>query len=351
MYSVYIPTIHINNTEDVIRQQFSLNNVGNVVRVDFAPFPNEDKKDFRQAFVHFIPLAKSDIIIAEIETEGSYRFYPDINKNYYWILCKNKAPVPDTQQNIHQLSHNAKLMEEREAQMAQKIAQMEEHTKQMEERMAKMEGKMSLVIQLNEKMASVIEVQALNIQTLSRLSIKEEPVKEEPVKEEVKVKLEEGVCRICSKVEVPHNEVICAVCLSHCEPATTLTMESIETEFCNIKTEGEERYWRFHDKFVQELGQYSADTLHLFDSNKKDIEKLADKNGKNVEDIEYCIDRINYIMSSSRHSEERINRIMEVVHYLVEQVAGKQVAGDKYSYMKFNAIEKCRLALTVEELL
>ena len=72
---------------------------------------------------------------------------------------------------------------------------------------------------------------------------------------------------------------------------------------------------------------------------------------QNTEDIEYCIDRINYIMSSSRHSEERVNRIMEVVHYLVEQIAGKHVANDKFNYMKFNAIEKSRLALTVEELL
>ena len=339
MYSVYIPTIHINNTEDVIRQQFSFNHVGEVVRVDFAPFPNEDKKDFRQAFVHFNPLLKTNIIIAEIETEGSYRFYPDINRNSYWILCKNKAPVPETEQNIHQISHNSKLMAER-------LEKMEKYAEEMEERMAKMEGKMSLVIQLNEKMASVIEIQALNIQTLSRLSVKEE-VKEEPVK----IKVEEGVCRICSKVEVPHNEVVCAEFWKHCEPATTLTMESIETEFCNIKTEGEERYWRFHDKFIQELGQYSADTLHLFDSNKKDIGKIAEKNGKNVEDIQYCIERINYIMSNVRHSEEKINRIMEFVHYLVEQVAGNNIANDKFDFMKFNLVENSELSLTVEELL
>jgi hypothetical protein len=304
MYSVYIPTIHINYTEDAIRKQFCFNNVGNVARVDFAPLQNDIKKDFRQAFVHFTPLTKSDIIISEIETEGSYRFYPDRNRNSYWILCKNKAPVPETEQNIHQLSHNAKLMEER-------LEQMEQYTAQMEERMAKMEDKMSLIIKLNEKFASIVEVQSINIQTLSGIT----NVKEEP----------KDIC-----AEFP------------------LTREAIETEFYNIKTEGEEQYWRFHNKFTEELRQYSADTLHLFDSNKKEIGKVADKNGKNTEDIQYCIEKINYIMSNSKHVDDKNSRITEVIYYLLEQIAGKDAADVKMDYIRFNYIKKSSI---VEELL
>jgi hypothetical protein len=268
-------------------------------------------------------------------------------------LLKNKAPVPETEQNIHQLSHNIKLMEEREAQMVEKMAkmeereaQMEERHAQMEERMAKMEEKMSSVIQLNEKFASVIEVQSVNIQTLSKLiNIKEK----EP---EVKVKIEEGVCRICYKVEFKMNGPLCAECWNHCEPVIPFTKESIESEFRNVKTEAEERYWRFYEKFEEQLSQYSKDTMWLFDSSTKEIEKIAQKNGKSVEDIRYCIERINYIMSSSKHAEEKTNRIMDVVYYLVEQVAGKEVADVKLDFMKFNYIEKkSGLPLTIEELL
>ena len=364
MYSVYIPTIHNSYTEHSVRVFFELNHTGEVVRVDFAPFKNDEKKGYRHAFVHFNPLSRTNNIMKTIEEEGSYRFYPyekqtrmntqisEKQQNEYWIFLKNKAPVPETEQNIHQLSHNAKLMEEREAQMVQKIAQMEEHAKQMEERMAKMEDKMSSLIQLNEKFASIIEVQSININTISRMiNIKEEePVVK--VKEEIKVKEEEGMCRICHKVEVPQNEVVCAECWKHCEPAMPFTREGIESEFRNIKTEGEERYWRFYEKFEEQLGQYSKDTMWLFDSSTKEIEKLAEKNGKSVEDIQYCIERINYIRTSSRHAEERTNRIMEVVYYLVEQVAGKEVSDIKLDFMKFNYIEKnSGLPLEIEELL
>ena len=101
------------------------------------------------------------MIMKTIEEEGSYRFYPyekqtrmisqisEKQQNEYWILLKNKAPVPETEQNIHQVSHNMKLMEEREVQMVEKMAKMEE-------RMVKMEEKMSSVIQLNENFASII---------------------------------------------------------------------------------------------------------------------------------------------------------------------------------------------------
>jgi methyl-accepting chemotaxis protein len=91
--------------------------------------------------------------------------------------------------------------------------------------------------------------------------------------------------------------------------------------------------------------------MWLFDSSTKEIEKLAEKNGKSVEDIQYCIERINYIRTSSRHAEEKTNRIMEVVNYLVEQVAGNNIANDKFNFMKFNAVEKSGLPLTIEELL
>jgi hypothetical protein len=332
---------------------FETNHIGEVVRVDFAPFKNDEKKGYRHAFIHFNPLSRTDMIMKTIEQEGSYRFYPyekqtrmitqisEKQQNEYWILLKNKAPVPETEQNIHQLSHNMKLMEEREA-------QMEERHAQMEERMAKMEEKMTSLIQLNEKFSSIIEVQSVNIQTLSKLINVKEKKEKEP---EVKVKLEEGVCRVCYKIEVKMNGPLCAECWNHCEPAIPFTKESIESEFRNIKTEDEERYCRFYEKFEQQLSQYSKDTMWLFDSSTKEIEKLAEKNCINKEDILYCIERINYIKSSSRHAEDKTDRIIDVVYYLVDQVAGNNIANDKFNFMKFNAFENSGLPLKIEELL
>ena len=350
MYSVYIPTIHNSYTEHSVRVFFKTNHTGEVVRVDFAPFKNDEKKGYRHAFIHFNPLSRTNNIMKTIEEEGSYKFYPyekqtrmntqisEKQQNEYWILLKNKAPVPETEQNIHQVSHNMKLMEEREVQMVEKMAKMEE-------RMVKMEEKMSSVIQLNEKFASIIEVQSVNIQTLSKLiNIKE---KEEP---EVKIKIEEGVCRICYKVEVEMNRPICAECWNHCE--IPFTKESIESEFRNVKTEGEERYWRFSEKFEEQLSQYSKDTMWLFNSSTKEIEKIAEKNGKSVEDIGHCIERIEYLRSLFRHAEDKTERIMDVVCYLVEQIASKEVVDVKLNFMKFNYIEKkSGTPLTIEELL
>jgi len=334
-YSVYIPTIHNSYTEQSVRAFFELNHTGEVVRVDFAPLKHDEKKPYRHAFVHFNPLTRTNMIMKTIEEEGSYRFYPyetntrmntqisEKQQNEYWIFLKNKAPVAETEQNIHQVSHNVKLLEERlekMEKMEERFAQMEhkmEKMEQMEQKMEQMEHKMSNLIRLNDTFAKLVEVQAINIQSLSGIiNAKEQPVKAEPA-----------------------------------IPLTNASLEAIETEIHNVKTECDEKYWQVYDKFEEQMEQYSKDATWLFKCASNEIEKLAEKNGKTVRDIQYCVERVDSAMFSCRHAEEKDNRIMDVVYYLLVQLAGKEVADAKFDFMKFNYVDRSVAPLKNKELL
>jgi hypothetical protein len=64
-------------------------------------------------------------------------------------------------------------------------------------------------------------------------------------------------------------------------------MEAIEKEFCNLKTDAEERYWRLYQK-TEDLAQ---DVSSLYDRLWLDVEKLIKKTDKNIADIEYSNER------------------------------------------------------------
>ncbi len=237
-------------------------------------------------------------------------------------------------------------MAQKMVQMEQKIAQLEERNTQLEERNAQLEEKMTISIQVNERLAQIVDVQGINIKTLSNLMI----IKEEHIsKEEVKEK-----CRLCCQNEVDKNENVCSDCWRNCEPAIPLTragLEAIEQEISSLRTEDEERFWRFHDKFTEQLGEYSHDTMHLFNSNEKEIRKLAEKHEKSVEDISYCIDKMNYLKSSFGHMDDKVTRIMDVVEHLIEIISGREVAETKFAFMKFNYIESAKGGrLTLDDL-
>jgi len=257
-------------------------------------------------------------------------------------------------EKMSQMTQKMAQMEEREAQMAQRMAQIDE-------RLEKMEEKMSLSIQINERLAQIVDVQGINIQslssTLNRFLNKAEQIVLEQAnmksEEPANMKSEEPIekCRICSKVEVNGNEVVCDDCWKHCEPAKQPGLEAIEIEITNLRTENEDRYWRFHDKFVEKLEEYSQDTLHLFTSNDTEIKKLTEKHNKTVEDVRFCINRYNNLKSNIGNTDERINRIMDVVNYLTERTAGKDVAVAKFNFMKFNFVEHTKGSrMTLDEL-
>lgn len=152
--SLYIPTIKISWTEDAIKEYLWLHNVGLVTRVDFAPIlytglNKEEQKEntkFRQAFVHLKGACSwTDPIMQQIETAGSYRFYPfsrynfigltEADKKEYWIFLKNKEPVPEavTNLNIHQLVHNTTLLEAKLAKMEAEMEELKQKNAQLED--------------------------------------------------------------------------------------------------------------------------------------------------------------------------------------------------------------------------
>jgi FtsZ-binding cell division protein ZapB len=151
--SLYIPTIKISWTEDAIKEYLWLHNVGLVTRVDFAPIlytglNKEEQKEntkFRQAFVHLRgTYSMTESIMHQIETAGSYRLYPfscynfigqtEAEKKEYWILLKNKEPVPEatTTLNIHQLVHNNTLLEAKLAQMEKEMEELKQKNSELE---------------------------------------------------------------------------------------------------------------------------------------------------------------------------------------------------------------------------
>ena len=136
IYSVYIPRIYKGRGIEKIGSVFFELRVGKVTRVDFVPSKNErDSGNYHSAFVYFTKLYtdKPNRILDDIESKGSYLLNLDANvgvsrdtNSEYWQLRKNNTPFEETTMNIHQLSHNMKLMEEKMAKMEIMMATLNE---------------------------------------------------------------------------------------------------------------------------------------------------------------------------------------------------------------------------------
>jgi hypothetical protein len=325
MCSVFIPTISKAHTQEIIANYFALNSVGKVERVDFVEFQNDedracDPTRFQQAFVHFSPQQKTREIMEVIEQKGSYRFYPFKEQNQYWILLKNKNPVPKTELNVNQLAHNQKLMEEREAlmvekmeKMFQKMEKMEERQAQMEERefqmlqkMVKMEDEMKMMIQLNQKFAQTFDVQTANLQTLSNL-----------------------VC----KTNQPETQA-------------SPDMTELEQKISDLKTEVDDQYWRL----IRENESLAADVSTIYERLWLDVEKLIKKTDKNITDIADCHNRAYKLEIKLRFADDKINRVIDTVQSVIEeQVSDKEVSDLKTDIMRYG--EPRRGKMIIEELL
>ena len=326
MCSVFIPTISKAHTQEIIANYFALNSVGKVERVDFVEFQNDedrvcDPTRFQQAFVHFSPQQKTREIMEVIEQKGSYRFYPFKEQNQYWILLKNKNPVPKTELNVNQLAHNQKLMEEREAlmvekmeKMFQKMEQMEERQAQMEERefqmlqkMVKMEDEMKMMIQLNQKFAQTFDVQTANLQTLSNL-----------------------VCK--------RNQP---------ETQASPDMEKIEQKISDLKTEVDDQYWRL----IRENENLAADVSTIYERLWLDVEKLIKKTDKNTTDIADCDQKAYELTQKFKRTEERVYRVIDQVQRVTEQLADKAVSDYTAEIMRYGKESDSKGKMTIEELI
>ena len=326
MCSVFIPTIPKIHTEEIIANYFALNSVGKVERVDFVEFQSGedrafDATRFQQAFVHFSPQQKTREIMEAIEQKGSYRFYPFKEQNQYWILLKNKNPVPKTELNVNQLAHNQNLMEEREALMVQKMekmfqkmekmeerqAQMEEREFQMLQKMVKMEDEMKMMIQLNQKFAQTFDVQTANLQTLSNL-----------------------VCK--------RNQQ---------ETQASPDMEKIEQKISDLKTEVDDQYWRL----ISKNESLAEDVSTLYERLWLDVEKLIKKTDKNITDIADCDQKAYELTQKFNRTEERVYRVIDQVQRVTEQLADKAVSDYTAEIMRYGKESDSKGKMTIEELL
>jgi len=317
MCSVFIPTIPKIHTEEIIANYFALNCVGKVERVDFVEFQSGLKglqKDFQQAFVHFSPQQKTREIMEAIEQKGSYRFYPFKEQNQYWILLKNKNPVPKTELNVNQLAHNQNLMEEREAIMVQKMEKMEQRMAQMEERealmlqkMVKMDDDMKMIIQLNEKFAQTFDVQTINLQTLSNL-----------------------VCK--------RNQP---------ETQATTDMTELEQKISDLKTDVDDQYWRL----ISKNESLAEDVSTLYERLWLDVEKLIKKTDKNITDIADCDQKAYELTQKFKRTEERVYRVIDQVQRVTEQLADKAVSDYTAEIMRYGKESDSKGKMTIEELL
>ena len=158
-YSLYIPTINKKYSADYIVYLFWKCYIGNIDRIDFVPIvvkkegeePVEDLT-FWQAFIYVRPGTKwGTFMTEEIDSRGSFRFYPHQlqnanptqpgNPNEYWIVLKNKTPVPyaQTHLNIHQLVNNNSLLEAKVAEMEKEILNMKSKMEEMVQDVARLQ--------------------------------------------------------------------------------------------------------------------------------------------------------------------------------------------------------------------
>jgi hypothetical protein len=137
--SFYIPRIDKDYDEKDIINIFNTFDIGQVMRVDFAPLApiapgvresaESIRNPFQKAFVHMAWLYNSDIANTitrtVIDADTSFRVYPWIkNKHEFWILLNNKMAIPATKLNVHQMAENHRILEQTVMTQAKQIAEL-----------------------------------------------------------------------------------------------------------------------------------------------------------------------------------------------------------------------------------
>jgi hypothetical protein len=175
----------------------------------------------------------------------------------------------------------------------------------MVQRMTKMEDEMKMMIQLSEKFVKTFDVHAINIQTLSN---------------------------IACKTTQP------------CEQTKTGMVE-FEQEICDLKSEAEERYWHLYHKNES----LALDVSHLYERLWLDVEKLIKKTDKNTKDIADCHDKAYELTQKFKRSDEKVNRVIDVVQSVTEQVFDKAITDYKTEVMKFGETHSDKGKMTIDE--
>jgi hypothetical protein len=69
---------------------------------------------------------KDGKVTFKLTENTAYKFYPNRGQNEYWLILKNKEPMPyaNTKLNIHQLEHNNSLLEARILELEEEIKKL-----------------------------------------------------------------------------------------------------------------------------------------------------------------------------------------------------------------------------------
>jgi hypothetical protein len=144
--SFYIPRIDKGYDEQDVINTFNALDIGQVMRVDFAPLApippgvresaESIRNPFQKAFVHMAWLYKSETaktITSEVlDADNSFRVYPWVKNNHeYWILLNNKMAVPATKLNVHQMAENHRILEQTVMTQAKQIAELKAMVEQL----------------------------------------------------------------------------------------------------------------------------------------------------------------------------------------------------------------------------
>jgi hypothetical protein len=167
MSSLYIPTVKACYSVEKIVFLVWKHGLGKVDRVDFAPIIRGNDKEcpnFKQAFLYLDPMsAWHPDIVKSIEDGTPYKIYPNREEAFehlrdekeYWIILKNKSPVPyaTTTLNVHQLANNLALLEKQFAEMEKQIAQREAEFAEREAEFAHQKALISELQAVNNRLS------------------------------------------------------------------------------------------------------------------------------------------------------------------------------------------------------
>jgi uncharacterized coiled-coil protein SlyX len=121
IYSLYIPRVLHNITEEYVKDIFDKQGVGMPYRVDFTPCgmttgfktPSPGTRPhFKSAFVHFKHYYNSVYSVFDFhDLENGVAQVIELEP--HWRILKNRSPVQTTMMNIHQTVANCALLERR----------------------------------------------------------------------------------------------------------------------------------------------------------------------------------------------------------------------------------------------
>lgn len=155
-FSVYIPRMSVYWTEQDVKNIMYDTWMGDVSYVDFVSIcqkpgfltENTVNQQFKSAFVHFNDYRDLHFVVRQaIDVENPKPYKLEISPTEYWMLLKNKNPVPRTWMNIHQVVDNCRMLETaqtkmdtRQEKMADVIQTMQIQIMRLENALAKLES-------------------------------------------------------------------------------------------------------------------------------------------------------------------------------------------------------------------